>query len=99
MRKTQIEIYHKAKYSDNLIRHILVYRGGCMVNEKFSSREQLGGAENNSEIGVRIFTSENIPVSCGDRCILDGQIRTVRKYSACQSGVSEAFKHIALSLR
>ncbi len=99
MKKTTIQVLHKYKDADNLIKHKTVYKGVCMVNEKFSSREQLGGAENNSEIRVRIFTKSKIPVSCGDRCILDGKVRTVRTCSFCQVGVSDAFKHIALSLR
>ncbi len=99
MEEGYIEILHKEKGSDNTIRHRMVYAGKCVTNCRYSVREQMGGVENNSDIEVRILGKYTFPVDTGDRCILNGKVRTVRRWSRCANALSADFCHTALSLR
>lgn len=100
MRNSHIKIFHKKKdVKTNTVCHTLVFSGGCVVFERLSCREQMGGAENNSEILAIIYPDSDFEIECGDRCEFEGRKLTVRKVSKLLDGVSEGFKHIRLSLR
>ena len=100
MRDAVITILHKQKdEKTNMIIHKEVYKGRCRLIEQYSVREQLGGVENNSSVSAYIFPERNFPIACGDRCVIDGKVFTVRQVSKCLDNVSQAFRHIYLSLR
>ena len=101
MQEAIIKILHKVKdESNNTVVHKETYDGKCRVDLQFSVREQLGGVENNSETSVLIFTTRDIDVECGDRCILNGRwYKTVKEVRKCLWVVNDSFKHIALVLR
>lgn len=100
MREATIKILHRIKDKTTCqLVHKEIYNGPCRVAERFSVREQLGGVENNSNIVVLISSVCDFPVECGDRCVIDGINRTVRKVSKCLGPASQGFRHICLSLR
>ena len=100
MHNSVIKILHKQKdIKTNTVCHVPDYTGECTVHERLSCREQMGGAENNSEIFVIIYPQSDILVECGDRCEIEGKKLTVRKVSKLLHGVSQSFRHIRLSLR
>ena len=99
MRKAYLVVYHKEEDARKNIVHRKVFEGFCKVTERFSVREQQGSVENNSTICVRLMGGKNYKISCGDRCFLDGEKRTVHKVSKCIKGASAPFRHTALYLR
>ena len=99
MRKTEIAIFKNSKNPDNCyMEQKQIYKGECVITERYSIHERRGGVDSGNSIRVRIFCKEDIPVSCGDMCILDGVKRTVKAMSKCIEGVSLSFRHIMLEL-